>query len=71
MSRLQNTVLFKFLSLIHILFQYQKVSFYKIPLLIVSKNCIGKQFTYKFLGVSSTNGSMKNVLYSKSILIIV
>ena len=38
---------------------------------LVSKNCLGKQFTYKFLGTSSVNESFKNVLCSKSILIIV
>ena len=41
----------------------------KISLFIVTKNCLGKQFTSKFLGTSSTNGSLKNVLCSKSILI--
>ena len=38
---------------------------------LVSKNCLGKQFTNKFLGTSETNRSLKNVLCSKSILIIV
>ena len=38
---------------------------------IVSKICLCKQFTGKFLGVTSTNGSLKNVIFSKSILIIV
>ena len=43
----------------------------KIPLFKVYKNCLGKQFTYKFLRTPSTNQSLKNVLCSKSILIIV
>ena len=52
----------------HILFHQQKVSVNnKILILIVSKKCLGKQFTDKFLGTSSTNGSLKNVLCSKSI----
>ena len=43
----------------------EKVSLYnKIPLLIVSKNCLGKQFTKKFLGTCTTNGSLKIVLCS-------
>ena len=63
--RLQNTVFFTFISLLHILFHQQKVSLYnKIPLLIVSKNCLGKQFTKKFLGTCTTNGSLKIVLCS-------
>ena len=43
----------------------------KISLFLVSKNCLDKQFTSKFLGTFSTNGSLENVLCSKSILIIV
>ena len=43
---MQNTVLFTFIILLHILFHHQKVSFYnKIPLFIVPKNCFGNQFT--------------------------
>ena len=50
----------------------QKLPLYnKIPLLIVSKNCLGKKFTNKFLGTSSASGGLKNVVCSKSILIIV
>ena len=68
-------ILFTFFTFIyfqHIFFHWQKVSLYnKIPLLIVSKGCLGKQFTNRFLGTSSTNGSLENVLCSKRILIIV
>ena len=43
---MQNTVLFTFIILLHILFHHQKVSFYnKTPLFIVPKNCFGNQFT--------------------------
>ena len=67
--KVTKQVFFTFLSLLDILFHWQKVSLYKkIPLYIVSKNCLGKQFSNKFLWTSSTNGSLKNVLCSKSIL---
>ena len=49
----------------------KKISLYnKIPLFILSTNCLGKQFIQTFLGTSSNNGSLKNVLCSKRISII-
>ena len=46
------------------MFHQRKVLLYnKISLLIVSKNCLGIQFTNKFLGTSSTNVSSKNVMF--------
>ena len=69
----------KFLAPASVIFQVYKLTTLaslakspnEIPLFIVSRNFLGKPFAYKFLGTFSTNGSLKNILCYKSILIIV
>ena len=70
--RLQSTVFVTFILLTTSLVSLTKNPCYnKVPPFIVSKNCLGKQFTWKYLGTSSINGILKNVPCSKGTLIIV